>query len=349
MVEWRSSRIARPLLLAAVVLAFLLALAGGSAAMLAAPQQSARQISDQLLYRAVAADVARGASYYDSAIARQRAWNYPVRPFVTVRMPVLAWVQARLGDAGLRILAGIAALALFPLWMHRLKGRAFTLRLAAIMALVATALPLVFSPFIYFHDYWAGLLLAFAIALHPARWRAGVATLAALIRELTAPFLAIEAAVTLMRSRRPILAAPALGGLIVIAGILALHAWAVWSRTSPADLASAGWSGLRGPAGVVGDIAGLTVLQFLPFPLAAALVFLPLLGWCEFDDGGTALCWFGFFLCAIALLARADNSYWAANVLPAYFAGLAFVPAFFRNLGANRSASARASSTQPAR
>lgn len=345
------AKFARPVLLLAVAVAALAAIAGGAAASRAPYADPAGRMSDRALYRHVAQAVRGGGAYHETAITQQRAWNYPVRPFVTVRMPILAWFHAALGDFGLRLVAVVAAAALAPFWLWRLAAAGFAVRLAGTGAVAACALPLALSPLIYFHDFWAGLALAFAIGLRSATARAALGTLAALVRELTAPFLAIEAGARLMRRDGRRSAAPALAGLALVAAALAAHAAVVLSLTTDADLASAGWSAMRGPGAVVADVGGLTALQFLPYPLTAALVFLPLLGWFEFDDKRTAFVWFAVFLGAIAVLARADNNYWAANLLPAYFIGLAFVPSFFRAWWTDRTAAGTKgqSSAQPAR
>lgn len=341
----------RPLLLFAAVLAALAAIAGKNAVSLAPPGEAARQVSDQALYRAVAQRVRGGGSYHETAITQQRAWNYPVRPFVTVRMPLFAWFHAAVGDFGLRLLALVTSAGLIPFWLWRLARADFAVRLAGVGALAGCAVPLALSPMIYFHDFWAGIALAFAIGLRSATARAVLGAAAALIRELTAPFLALEAGIRLMRPGNWRSAVPAIGALAVVAAALAIHAALVLSLTTRADLASAGWSAMRGPAAAVDDIGGLTVLQFLPYPMVAVLVFLPLLGWFEFDDRRTGFAWFALFIAAIAMLARSDNPYWAANLLPVYFIGLAFVPAFFRALWADCRAAGTIgkSSAQPTR
>jgi hypothetical protein len=62
--------------------------------------------------------------------------------------------------------------------------------------------------------------------------------------------------------------------------------------------------------------------------VAGPLALLPLLGWIALGGrlGLFAALWFAGFALLMALAARPDNFYWVLMVLPAYGAGLAFVP-----------------------
>lgn len=53
--------------------------------------------TDAALYVAVAARVADGENYYRAAATEHRERGYPLRPFVTVREPALAYVTAVVG------------------------------------------------------------------------------------------------------------------------------------------------------------------------------------------------------------------------------------------------------------
>jgi hypothetical protein len=66
---------------------------------------------DSTLYRKVIQDVRAGQGYYDAAVREQRAGDYPLRPFVTVRTPVLAEALAHLpGPPAPQAAAGMLAL-----------------------------------------------------------------------------------------------------------------------------------------------------------------------------------------------------------------------------------------------
>jgi hypothetical protein len=75
-------------------------------------------------------------------------------------------------------------------------------------------------------------------------------------------------------------------------------------------------------------LARFSVMLYLPAWLAGPLALLPLLGWIGLGGrmGLFASLWFGGMLLALALFARPDNAYWIVLILPAYAAGLAFVP-----------------------
>ena len=304
-----------------------------------APQPENRRpaqtgMSDQWLYRAVAVQQNGCSGYYQAAIAMQRQWHYPVSPFVTVRLPLLACALATVGERGMRIGAMVLVVAAAMLWTWRLSASSLGRRAAVCGALAGVGLPLALSPFVFLHDFWAGILLTFALAFRHAAWRVGWGLAAALVRELVAPFLVLQAAAYALTRRMP---AMALAGcaIVVFGAVIVLHREQVMALTRSTDLVSQGWHGMRGPAAMVQDVAGLTVLQFLPWPAVSALAILPLLGWFDARDGRLGFAWFALFLAVIAIFSRPDNAYWAANILPIYFAGYAFLPDYLRNLAAD--------------
>ena len=74
--------------------------------------------TDLALYTAIAERVGEGESYYSAVVAEQRVRNYPLRPFVTVRLPTLAWTIGTIGAERsslllrLLMIGAIAALAI---------------------------------------------------------------------------------------------------------------------------------------------------------------------------------------------------------------------------------------------
>src|SRR3546814_12079814 len=55
-------------------------------------------VGDHALYARIAQRVAAGESYYTAAAAEHRSGHYPLRPFVTVRLPTLAHIVPPLGE-----------------------------------------------------------------------------------------------------------------------------------------------------------------------------------------------------------------------------------------------------------
>lgn len=277
---------------------------------------------DVRLYGEVAAEVRAGKNYYEVTTRLQRDHRYPVKPFYTVRPPLLAWANGWFGDL---LWPGCLLLLLTSLaWLHRLGSRPVLERITALFMLLAAGLPLIFSPFRMLHDMWGGLFATGALGLAATRLAVIPATLAVLVRELNVPLLGLFALDRKSRS-----AALVALGLCAIALILHREAVLAWVR--PDDPASQGWLGLRGPAGWVDDLSSNSVLQFLPRPFAALLAFAPLLGWVELRSW-RALTWLLGVYVMVTVMARPDNTYWILNALPLWFVGLAFVPAFLWNL-----------------
>lgn len=283
------------------------------------------------LYARISARMAEGEGYYAAAMAEQRASHYPTRPFVAVRLPTLAWLQAQIGVDGVRYLA--MALVLGCLW-------ALHVRLASLTSLeeriVASALLVAgggaaLSPVAGLdHDFIAGVLLTLALLLYqPARWwPALLAAGAALaVRELAAPFVLLWL-VFALAGRRWCEAVALVLLLAFFAGGMALHALAVGAERLPGDLGSQGWNALSGYGLALTGLGQLTGLRFLPPALAAPLAILPLLGWAAIGGriGLFALLWFGGLATMIALFARPENFYWVELGLPAYGIGIAFAP-----------------------
>ena len=127
-------------LLAALIAALLLALAGPAPA-LAAPASAPaveRVHGDVALYRAVAHKVAHGEGYYNAVAELYRAHHYPTRPFVAVRPPLLAWIEALVGDAAMPWLGLAATLIATGLWMWRLRAESLAVRFVGTGAVLAS-------------------------------------------------------------------------------------------------------------------------------------------------------------------------------------------------------------------
>lgn len=282
---------------------------------------------DVALYQGIVSDMRAGADYYDAAVGEHRERGYPLRPFVTVRLPTLAWLQAALGsETALRLaLAGLALMAAGA-WAVRLARAGvspvqFGIALAALSIGGAAA----FAPGGgWLHEVWAGLLIALSLALRtPSRFGAAVliGLCAALLRELAAPYLLVMALTALMERRyREASAWGAALGVFAIA--LSAHALNVQALVSATDLASPGWLASGGWEAVLRaahwslSLVGLDALTALVLPLALlGLMARPL-------DKRLMLIAFGYSA-GFLLIGRADNSYWGFIVAPLWLLGLA--------------------------
>lgn len=295
------------------------------------PNPQDRAKGDMALYARIAARVTAGEGYYTAALDEQRASHYPTRPFVAVRLPTLARLQALIGVDGVRYAQ--LALVLACLWaLNRLQAplAAWPERLGA-SALLALGGAAALHPVAGLdHDFTAGLCLTLALLLYRRNqwWLALVAAALALaVRELAAPFVLLWLVFALAEQRwREASAVAAL--LAVFAGGMALHFAAVEAGRLPGDLASQGWTGLAGYRLPLTALAQLTGMRFLPVSLAAPLAILPLVGWAALGGriGLFAVLWFAGLFTIMALFARPENFYWVQLALPAYGIGLAFAP-----------------------
>lgn len=293
---------------------------------------------DLLLYRAIAARVAGGESYYTAALAEQRARNFPVRPAVAVRLPTLAYLTAGLGQGGLVALGALLALAALAAWWRRLgeEPGAREHRTIALLLLVVGAAMGAKPAYAMLHEVWAGMLMALAFGLHrPGRWHWAwlAAAAACAVRELALPFVLLLGALAL--ARRDWKEAVAWGVLTALfAALFAWHLAQVDALLLDSDRPSSSWLALRGLAGWTTNLVTSSILYQLPGPIAAPLVLLPLIGWAGWRSSAGLT---GFLLhlgygVLFMLAGRANNFYWALMVTPTWFIGLAFAPLAFASL-----------------
>jgi hypothetical protein len=288
--------------------------------------------SDAAAYAAIVDGVRHGGDYYTVAVSVMRAGGYPLKPFVTVRLPTLAVVEAALPPAlppllllGLVIAAAIA-------WYMRLRQPVVGPGApVAVVALLAVGLAVFLQPdMVAFHEFWAAPLIALSLALRrPGRWIEAVAlgTIAMLIRETAAAY-AIIMALLAMTERDWREAAAWAGGLALLAVALACHAHAVAMMVTPADPPSPGWQGLLGIGFVLRALAMTTLLVVLPPWLAAMLAVMAIAGWAAWDNplGLRVLATIIGYAAVLGLFARADNLYWALLIAPVTMLGLLFAP-----------------------
>lgn len=304
----------------------------------ATPATTDRPRGDMALYARINARMAAGEGYYAAALNEQRESHYPTRPFVAVRLPTLAWLQALIGADGVRYLAMAVVLACLWALNTRLATLASLEERIIASALLVAGGAAALSPVAGFdHDFVAGLLLSLALLLYRADrwWPALLAAGAALaVRELAAPFVLLWLGFAIAGRRWREAGALAVLLAFFAAG-MGLHAMAVGAERLPGDLGSQGWGALSGYGLPLAGLGQLTGLRFLPPILAATIAILPLLGWAAIGGriGLFALLWFGGLATMLALFARPENFYWVELALPAYAIGLAFVPRGLAELG----------------
>lgn len=294
--------------------------------------------TDIFLYETIVDGVRHGGDYYTVTAEALRRGNYPLRPFVTFRLPTLAMIQAALPQPAVVALLDVLAAAVMVAWYARLSPvfaqtpvfAQATSRVVALVLLTGGMIAFVQPALIAFHEIWAGLLIALSLALRrPGRWVEAVALglAAMLIRETAALYVAVMAAMAFLDGERR----EAIGWTVAVAVLaitVILHAAAVASVVHPLDLHSPGWTGLLGPGFFVRTMAVSTVLALIPLWLAAPLVGLSLVGWAAWRDplALRALATFAIYAVLLSLFGRADTFYWGLLVAPTLLVGLAFVP-----------------------
>ncbi len=290
------------------------------------------------LYQQIVDGVRHGGGYYQVAADALRSGGYPMRPFVTFRLPTLAVVQAALPAWAVAALLYTLAAGTFMAWNRPLftdlPGRGA--RAAALVLLVGGMIIHLQVPLMGFHEVWAGLLVALSLALRRrGYWVEAVAfALAAmLIRETAALYVTVMAVFALAEGARRE-AAGWSAALVVLAGAVAAHAHAVAQVVGPLDPTSPGWSAMLGPGFVVHTITIATALAVVPMWLAAPLVVLALAGWGAWDSplAHRTLAILLAYGMLLALFARGDTFYWGLMIAPIFLIGLVFVPDALRDL-----------------
>lgn len=300
-------------------------------------------VGDHALYSRILQRVEAGEPYYAAAAAEHRANHYPLKPFVTVRLPTLAVIFAAIGQPASTRLAISIGLAAILAWYLRLANEPDLPGYARVAGLLVAInlLQLMANEWLLIHEVMAGTLIALALALYsPARPWAAMAVIAAAlaIRETVLPVAMLFGLFALIdRDWRAVTGWVVLG-LCFLAGIVA-HISAIAAVTTPADLASPGWNGLGGWPTYVSFARQTSIFRFLPGWASALAVPLALLGWAAWH-ARVGLAGLGvqlIFAALIMVFARPNNFYWAMLVVPTLYIGLIFAPAalvaLFRSLG----------------
>lgn len=292
---------------------------------------------DASLYRLVAERVGHGQPYHQAAAEEQRGGGYPLRPFSAMRQPLLAVIGATLGPKGADLALCLLGVPASVATVMRLgTGLQRPAREVAIL-LAATASGLLLQPGMWvWHEAWAGLLIALALAVRTDhRWWPAVllGLIAALIRELAFPFLAVMAFLAWTDGRRSEAAAWSAAMLCAI-GALAWHAAMVASVVRPGDGISPGWLVLGGWRFDLTLARQSALLVFLPPRAAAILLPLAMLGWAGWRSGYAlrVTLMLGAWLTAFLFVGRPDNGYWGFLLAPLLPIGLALAPAALRDI-----------------
>ena len=291
---------------------------------------SATQQSDLDLYRATIRRVAAGEDYYAAAADGLRKGGYPLKPFVTFRLPTLTCLHAHMPAIMLVMVQALLALGVLLIWWRRFGDLGLVQRALAGVLIIAGTAGLLSPAAGLLHESWAGLLLALMIGLRRPGHAAGAIVAGALalgIRETALPMILVMGGLSLLERRwKEALGWAAIVALFVAA--LSAHAAMIASVVRPDDLASPGWSGMLGVRFALDAVAAVSGAAVLPPALAAPLLLLSLFGWSSVATGwalrvSLLLLGYGAML---ALFARADTFYWALLAAPLSLAGLVFVP-----------------------
>ncbi|MBB3348580.1 MULTISPECIES: hypothetical protein [unclassified Sphingomonas] len=283
---------------------------------------------DAALYRAIDRRVADGQGYYAAVAAEHRARDFPLKPFVAVRLPTRAWIYRLVGAQGalwaLRALALLAAMAFAYRLRATIGPRLLWGGASAIAA--ASALPLANAVVALWPECWAGLLVALSLASRDQRrWRVAalLGLAAALFRELALPYLvAMAFAAVLERRHDEALGWAAAATAAVIA--LTAHASAVAAILRPGDAVSQGWVRAGGWSFDLAMARATTPLALFPTAATAVCVPLALYGWVSNSSGYTRRVTLALvtLLVPTLLIGRPENSYWGLMLAPVWLAGL---------------------------
>jgi hypothetical protein len=296
---------------------------------------------DLLLYQNVIRDMRNGEGYYVAAARELRGGDYPLRPFVAFRPPLLAEFLAH-APQGLALMAlRMLVAALVIVWTVRLRPEAgfapalivaclFLASLGGQIALFGEA------KYLALHEMWTGLLIALSLALRtPERWIAAalVGALAALVRELALPYVAVMAAAAFYEGRRRE-AAGWCAVICVFAAFTGYHAVAASAVVMATDRVSPGWA-YHGGWRFFLTTAWLTgALRNAPYFVTAIVTPFALLGWAGWRDALAvrALGLLGGYAILLMVFARPDNFYWALIIAPLAPIGLLFAPRGLQDL-----------------
>ncbi len=288
--------------------------------------------ADVAMYARIVQRIHGGEGYYQAAGAELRSGGRALRPFFNWRLPTLACLMARLPDAnaGRLVLAGLALVGLL-LWAKILQGirPAWLQAVGAVLLLFPFGLTAV-APFHMFHESWAGVCIAVALAARArGYWQASVVAglLALSLRELALPFVAVMLVGAWWQRHRPE-AACWLVGLVAFVVLLGGHAWIVSGHVTQADPAHEGWWHLPDWAFVVRTARANPILQMAPSWVAGVVLPLALVGLAAWSGpvGTRVAAVVGVYVASFVIVGRSVNDYWGLMYAPLLPLGLIFAP-----------------------
>ena len=289
--------------------------------------------TDVHLYQDITREIVAGKPYHQAAAEMQRLHHYPLKPFITMRLPTLAEMAALIGWRGVQFVAyGLAFAGIF-LWVIALEGGSNWVERGLVALALGTGAAMVSNRgLMALHEYWGGLFIAIALAGvvgWPRKWWWQVLPIACglAIRELTLPFALLGLGFAVVeRQAKPAAAWAAL--IAAFALFLAWHAGQVQAQLQPHDITSAGWHAAQGFSAFLKAVVYTSSLGSLPRPLALLLAMLPLAGWLALPGraGLFSIVLVAGYVVMISAFSRPDTFYWGAIMLPWYFVGWALLP-----------------------
>jgi hypothetical protein len=285
---------------------------------------------DLKLYNAINKRIAEGETYYLVASSEQRANGYPLKPFVTIRLPTLAMIAGITGPIGLNLILWTLIAGTILVWWQRLSADFPTQRHRPIAAFLLGTTIAVRPEMAVMHESWAGILILLSIGLYdPRRWWPSLLTagLAVAIRETATPYVMLMLALAIFQ-RRVSEAACWLAVLGAEAAYLAWHAAQVASVVLPDDPRSQGWMLSGGWPFAFDFLNKSSALRMLPDFVAQIVLALTLFGWLAWKQSAGIVA--VLLICGYALVfmiaGRPENFYWGMLVGPLLLGGLAFAP-----------------------
>ena len=275
------------------------------------------------LYRAEAARVHAGESYYDAAAAELAKRGYPTRSVFNWRTPLPVWLVGKLPEEAMaKVALGLAGLVLVLVSFKFLADEGTTNQaIAGVLLLAGALLPCLLGDLVLVSELWSGVLLAIsAVCFGIKRPVAGVAAgMAALFfRELAAPYCVICVALAVVERRYRELALWGIG-LAAYAIYFGLHAAQVLPRITPEAVAhSDGWIRFGGAGFLISTAQMNAYLLLLPQWVTAIYLACALLGAATWNTSAGRLIGLTVAVYAIAFgIAGHDfNQYWGSEIAP---------------------------------
>lgn len=277
---------------------------------------------DVRMYQSVIERIHADENYYSVVGEELRTRGYASRPFFNWRLPTIAWTIGHLPNPewGRWILAIMAFLTML-LWFQVLeRDKGFPFAVAGALLLCGPLLLCLSEQAFYYHELWAGVLIAFSLAAH-ARGNTIISIVfgvfAVCIRELALPYVVIMLILAWQEKQdREMLGW--LGGLTIFGLSLTLHASIVSKLLTPMDLINETWIQFGGWPFVMSTGIWNAFLLVAPQWILAFVLPLALLGvwgW-RGKIGARVALTLGAYYCAYLIAGRTNNTYWGFMYAP---------------------------------